>query len=70
MIELPFRVEILATSDEHVEALIANAATFPVAHAAFVAAVRQYPTKIVTLRNLSHVMARHVGIEVARRPNC
>jgi hypothetical protein len=68
MIELPFRVEILATSDEHVEALIANAATFPVAHAAFVAAVRQYPTKIVNRRsNLTPRIASPEDVTFARR---
>jgi hypothetical protein len=61
MADLPFRVEILEAPNERVEALIATAATFIVAQAAFVAAASQYPTRIITLRNLSHVMARHDG---------
>jgi hypothetical protein len=61
MVEFPFRIEILRASDDRVEVLVAGAATFTVAHAAFTAAVRQYPTKIITLRNLTHVMARHAG---------
>jgi hypothetical protein len=56
--ELVFRVEMWTQDDNHVERLLALADNVLVGRGAFLAAVNQYPDRILTLRHGMRVIAK------------
>ena len=59
--DLPYRVEVWDQAESHVEHLLAVTASASIGYAAFYAATKEYPTRLITLRHNAGIISRWNG---------
>ncbi len=59
--DLPYRVEIWDANQECVEQMLAVTASASIGYAAYFAATREFPNRVITLRHKNSVISRWNG---------